>query len=64
VATLARASGAVPEEKIVILMVNGYNDARELANSAANIAANPRHEGYRRDANSLIGYQAAGYGGG
>jgi acyl-CoA thioesterase I len=43
-ATLARVSSAVPQgTKTVILMVNGYNDARKLsegsAHSAANIAA-------------------------
>jgi acyl-CoA thioesterase I len=43
-ATLARISSAVPDgTKIVILAVNGYNDAHKLpegsANSAANIAA-------------------------
>jgi acyl-CoA thioesterase-1 len=43
-ATLARVSSAVPDgTKIVILAVNGYNDAHKLsegsAHSAANIAA-------------------------
>ncbi len=43
-ATLARVSSAVPQgTKIVILAVNGFNDAHKLpegsANSAANIAA-------------------------
>jgi acyl-CoA thioesterase-1 len=40
-ATLARISSAVPDgTKIVILAVNGYNDANKLAEGAAHSAAN------------------------
>ena len=72
-AELARVDSAVPNgTKIVILTVNGFNDAHKLAsgtaNSAANVAAIKRkisargHQDRRRDGNLHIGAEAAGHG--